>query len=78
MSRKRSKTLAENLQDIAYYYFLATVKGQLFSALFHTLKHLTTIQQNIDLSQCATLKNVDFWQKPLKFWFQVNVRPQRH
>ena len=74
MSQKWSKTLAENLQDIAYYY----VNGQLFSALFHTLKHLITIQQNIDLSQRATFKNVDLWQKPLKFWFQVNVRPQRH
>ena len=67
MSRKRSKTLTENLQDIAYYFFLATVNGQLFSALFHTLKHLITIQQNIDLSQRATFKNVDFWQEPLKF-----------
>ena len=57
--------------------FLATVNGQLFSTLFHTLKHLITIQQNIDLSQRVTLKNVDFRQKPLKFWFQVNVRPQR-
>ena len=65
MSRKRSKPLAENLQDIAYYYFLATVNGQFFSALFHTLKHLITIQQNIDLSQRATFKNVDFWQKSL-------------
>ena len=74
MSRKWSKTLAENLQDIAYYY----VNSQLFSALFHTLKHLITIQQNIDLSQHATFKNVDFWLKPLKFWFQVNVRLQRH
>ena len=67
MSRKRSKTLAVNLQDIAYYYFLANMNGQLFSALFHTLKHLITIQLNIDLSQHATFKNVDFWQKPLKF-----------
>ena len=77
MSRKQSKTLAENLQDIAYYYFLATVNGQLFSTLFHALKHLITSQQNIDLSQRVTFKNVDFKQKPLKFWFQVNVRPQR-
>ena len=67
MSRKQSKTLAENHQDIAYYYFLATVNGQLFSALFHTLKHLIKIQQNVDLLQRATFKNVDFWLKPLKF-----------
>ena len=67
MSRKQSKTLAEKLQDIAYYHFLATVNGQLFSALFHTLKHLITIQQNIDLSQRVTFENVDFRQKPLKF-----------
>ena len=67
MSQKRSKTLAEKLQDIAYYYFLATVNGQLFSPLFHTLKHLITIQQNIDLSQRVTLKNIDFRQKLLKF-----------
>ena len=32
MSRKQSKTLAEKLQDIAYW---ATLNGQLFSALFH-------------------------------------------
>ena len=35
------------------------------------------IQQNIDLSQRVSLKNVDFRLKPLKFWFHVNVRPQR-
>ena len=35
------------------------------------------IQQIIDLSQRVTLKNVDFKLKPLKFWFHVNVRPQR-
>ena len=35
------------------------------------------IQQIIDLSQRVTLKNVDFRLKPLKFWFHVNVRPQR-
>ena len=52
MSGKRSKTLAEKLQDIAYYHFRATVNGQLFSALFHALKHSITIQQNIE--------NVDF------------------
>ena len=74
MSRKRSETLAENLQDIACYH----VNGQLFSVLFDTLKHLITIQQNIDVSQRATFKNVAFWQKLLKFWFQVNVQPQRH
>ena len=55
----------------------ATVNGQLFSALFHALKHSIRIQQNIDLSQRVTLKNVDFRLKPLKFWFHVNVRPQR-
>ena len=63
---------AQYLRPVLY------VNGQLFSALFHTLKHLITIQQNIDLSQRATFKNVDFWQKPLKLWFQVNVRPLRH
>ena len=62
MSRKWSKTLAEKLQDIAYYHFLATVNGQLFSKLFHTLKYLITIQQNTDLSQRITFKNVDFRQ----------------
>ena len=35
------------------------------------------IEQNIDLSQRVTLKYVDFRVKPLKFWFHVNVRPQR-
>ena len=52
MSGKRNKTLAEKLQDIAYYHFRATVNGQLFSVLFHALKHSITIQQNIE--------NVDF------------------
>ena len=47
MSGKRSKTLAEKLQDIAYYHFRATVNGQLFPALFHALKHSITIQQNM-------------------------------
>ena len=59
MSRKQSKTLAEKLQDIAYYHFRATVNGQLFSTLFHTLKHSITIQQNIDILQHVTFKNVD-------------------
>ena len=67
MSPKRSKTLAEKLPDIASYHFLATLNGQLFSTLFQTLKHLITIQQNIDLSQRVALKNVDLRQKPLKF-----------
>ena len=49
MSRKQSKTVAEKLQDIANYHFLAAVNGQLFSTLFHTLKHLITIQLNITL-----------------------------
>ena len=35
MSQKRSKTLAEKLQDIAYYHFRALVNSQLFTALFH-------------------------------------------
>ena len=34
------KTLAEKLQDVAYYYhFRATVNGQPFSSLFHALKN---------------------------------------
>ena len=37
----------KKLQDIAYYHFLATVNSQLFSTLFHTLKHLITIQRNL-------------------------------
>ena len=39
MSRKRSKTLAGKLQDIAYYHFRATVNGQLFSTLFQTFNY---------------------------------------
>ena len=35
------------------------------------------IQQNIDLLQCVSLKNVDFRLKPLKFGFHVNLRLQR-
>ena len=45
-------------------------------------QHMTTkmvislkIQQNIDLLQRVSLKNVDFRLKPLKFGFHVNVRP---
>ena len=49
----------EKLQDITYYHFLATLNSQLLSALFHTWKHLITIQQNIDLLQLVTFKNVD-------------------
>ena len=35
MSQKRSKTLGEKLQDIAYYNFRAAMKDQLFSTLIH-------------------------------------------
>ena len=45
-------------------------------------QHVTTkmvislkIQQNIDLLQRVSLKNVDFRLKPLKFGFHLNVRP---
>ena len=47
-------------------------------------QHMTTktvislkIQQNIDLLQRVSLKNVDCRLKLLKFGFHVNVRPQR-
>ena len=41
MSRKQSKTLVEKLQvRHCLLPFLVNVNGQLFSALFHTLKHL--------------------------------------
>ena len=73
MSWKRSKTLAEKLEDIACYHFQATVNGQLFSTLFQACKTFNYSPAKYWSFPTCNLQKCWLKVKAIKFFISVTT-----